>query len=68
MTGKRFYIYRFGSSDSCAVTAIKNETRLRNLPCPADWRFWKQITNHTIEQNRNGFNFDAAASDIAAKG
>src|SRR5215470_189009 len=52
---ERYYIYRCGGTDSCAVTAKKNEPRLLHSPCPAGWQFWMQITRHQIEDGRSGF-------------
>src|SRR5262245_53554186 len=44
MAAERFYIYRCGRTDSCAVTATKNEARLLRSLCPTSWQFWMQIT------------------------
>jgi hypothetical protein len=65
---ERFYIYRCGGTESCAVTAKKNDPRLLHSPCPARWQFWMQITRHQVEDGCNGFAFDAAVIGIKAKG
>jgi hypothetical protein len=67
MAVERFYIYRSGATDSCAVTATKNDERLIRSP-PLGWRFWKQITRNQGEDGRNGFSFDAAEADIKSDG
>jgi hypothetical protein len=36
------YIYGYGRTDSCAVTAAKNEARLLRLLCPTTSQFWMQ--------------------------
>jgi hypothetical protein len=64
----RFYIYRCGRTDSCAVTATKNEARLLRSLCPTSWQFWMQITRYQFEEGRSGFTFDAAIAGIKAKG
>src|SRR5262245_29218964 len=58
MAAERFYIYRCGRTDSCAVTAIKNEARLLRSLCPTSWQFWMQITRYQFEDSRSGFTFD----------
>ena len=68
MAAERFYIYRCGTTDSCAVTATKNEARLLSSLCPTSWRFWMQITRYQFEEGRSGFTFDAAITGIKAKG
>jgi hypothetical protein len=68
MATERFYIYRCGKSDSCAVTAIKNDARLLRSLCPTNWQFWMQITRHQVEDGCSGFTFEAAIAEIKAKG
>ena len=68
MAAERFYIYRCGKSDSCAVTATKNDARLLRSLCPTNWQFWKQITRHQVEDGRSGFTFETAITEIKAKG
>ena len=68
MAAERFYIYRCGKSDSCAVTATKNDARLLRSLCPTNWQFWMQITRHQVEDGRNGFTFETAITEIKAKG
>src|SRR5215813_11714191 len=68
MAAERFYIYRCGRTDSCAVTATKNEARLLRSLCPTSWQFWMQITRYQFEDGPSGFSFDAAIAGIKAKG
>src|SRR5215471_8862706 len=68
MAAERFYIYRCGRTDFCAVTATKNEARLLRSLCPTSWQFWMQITRYQFEEGRSGFTFDAAIAGIKAKG
>jgi hypothetical protein len=60
MAAERFYIYRCGKTDACAVTATKDEPRLARSLCPTRWQFWMQVTRHQFEDGRSGFTFDAA--------
>jgi hypothetical protein len=68
MAAERFYIYRCGKTNSCAVTATKNEPQLLRSLCPTSWQFWMQITRHQVEDGRDGFTFDDAIAEIKAKG
>ena len=68
MAAERFYIYRCGKTDACAVTATKEEPRLPPSLCPTRWQFWMQVTRHQFEDGRSGFTFDAAIAEINAKG
>jgi hypothetical protein len=68
MAAERFYIYRCGKTDACAVTAAKDEPRLARSLCPTRWQFWMQVTRHQFEEGRSGFTFDAAIAEINAKG
>jgi len=68
MAAERFYIYRCGNTDSCAVTGTKGDTRLPAAPCPANWQFWMQITRHQAEDGCSGFTFDAALEGMKSKG
>ena len=68
MAAERFYIYRCGGTDSCAVTAAKNEARLLPSLCPDGWQFWMQITRQQFEDGPSGFTFDKAIAGIKAKG
>ena len=43
MGAERFYIYRCGKTDACAVTATKGEPRLPRSLCPTKWQFWMQV-------------------------
>ena len=68
MAAERFYIYRCGGTDSCAIAASKNEARLLRSPCATGWQFWMQITRYQFEDGCSGFTFDAAIAGIKAKG
>ena len=68
MAAERFYIYRCGNTDACAVTGAKADSRLLASLCPTGWRFWMQITRHQAEDGRSGFSFDAAVAGIKATG
>jgi hypothetical protein len=68
MAAERFYIYRCGKTDACAVTATKDEPRLARSLCSTRWQFWMQVTRHQFEDVRSGFTFDAAIAEINAKG
>ena len=68
MAAERFYIYRCGKTDACAVTATKDEPRLARSLCPTRWQFWMQVTRHQFEEGRSGFTFDSAIAEINAKG
>jgi hypothetical protein len=67
MGAERFYIYRCGDTDACAVTAVKNEPRLSAQPS-APWRFWMQVTRYQVADASHGFGFDAAISKILSDG
>ena len=66
--GKRIYIYRSGTSDKCALTAIKDGTRLPPAPVPGSWRFWMQIGPAQAKGGRCGFDVPAAVHGIRTKG
>jgi hypothetical protein len=68
MAAERFYIYRCGKTDSCAVTGAKADSRLLASLCPTGWQFWMQVTRHQAEDGRSGFSFDAAVVGIKATG
>jgi len=68
MAAERFYIYRSGATDACAVTGVKDEPRLPPAAVPESWQFWMQIGRLQAEDSRYGFNIQAAVEDIAAKG
>jgi hypothetical protein len=67
MAAERFYIYRCGATASCALTAVKNEPRLRAEPS-APWQFWMQVTRNQVEDASIGFGFDAAVKKIQSDG
>lgn len=68
MTAERFYIYRCGTSNACALTRKKDDTRLPPAVAPARWQLWMQIGRLQAEDGRYGFNLEAALTEIAAKG
>ena len=68
MAAERFYIYRCGRTDSCAVTVSKTEARLPRSLCPKGWQFWMRVTRYQFEEGPSGFSFDAAIAGIKAKG
>ena len=67
MAAERFYIYRCGATDACALTAVKNEPRLR-APPSAPWQFWMQVTRNQVADASIGFGFDAAIKKIQSDG
>ena len=67
MGAERFYIYRCGDTDACAVTAVKNEPRLSAQPS-APWRFWMQITRHQVVGACYSLGSDAAIRKIQSGG
>jgi hypothetical protein len=64
MAIERFYIYRSGKSNACALTPDKSASYLP----PNGWKFWMQVTRHQSEDSRYGFNWEAAVTEIATKG
>ncbi len=68
MAAERFYIYRSGETDACALTGAKGDPRLPPAAAPDSWQFWMQIGRLQAEDSRYGFNIQAAAEEIAAKG
>jgi hypothetical protein len=68
MAAERFYIYRSGGTDACALTAAKNDPRLPPLAGPDTWTFWMQLGRLQAEGSRLGFNIQVAVEEIAAKG
>jgi hypothetical protein len=65
---KRLYIYRIGATDSCALTAVKNEPRLPPIAAPDRWCFWMQISPPKAQHRRYGFDIQAAVQGIIANG
>ncbi len=68
MAAERFYIYRSGVTDACALTGAKDDPRLPPAAAPDRWRFWMQIGRLHAEDGRYGFSMQAAVDEIAAKG
>ena len=68
MTAERFYVYRSGTTDACALTRRKGDTRLPPAVAPDRWQFWMQTGRLQAEGGQYGFNLEAALKEIAAKG
>src|SRR5262245_52141484 len=68
MAIQRFYIYRDGMIDACALTGSKNDPRLPSHGALDGWRFWMQISRVDEEHGQYGFDMKVAAEDIAANG
>jgi hypothetical protein len=68
MTAERFYVYRSGTTDACALTRKKGDTRLPPAVAPDRWQFWMQTGRVQAEDGQYGFNLEAALKEIAAKG
>lgn len=68
MAAERFYIYRSGATDACALTRAKDDPRLPPPTAPDSWQFWMQIGRPQDDDSGYGFNLKAAVDDIAAKG
>jgi hypothetical protein len=60
----RFYIYRSGKTQACALTRKKDDPRLP----PNAWEFWMQASGHQSEDGRYGFKWEEAVSEVSAKG
>jgi len=68
MAAERFYIYRCGATNACALIGQKSATRLPLPLAPDHWQFWMQISRHQNECGPYGFDLEAAVIQIAAKG
>ncbi len=68
MAAERFYVYRSGETDACALTGAKDDPRLPPAIAPDRWRFWMQIGRLQAVDGRYGFNIETAVNEIAAKG
>jgi hypothetical protein len=68
MAAERFYIYRSGDTDACALTGTKDDPRLPSGGAQGTWQFWMQIGRMQAEGGRYGFDIKAAVEDIATKG
>jgi hypothetical protein len=64
MAAERFYIYRSGKTNACALTREKSDS---HLP-PNGWHFWMQASRQQSEDGRYGFSWEAAVTEIATKG
>ena len=67
MVAERFFIFRFGTSDACALTAAKDGL---SLPREGgeDWRYFMLVTRNQVEDGAFGFNFASAVSAIKRQG
>ncbi len=64
MPVQRFYIYRSGKTNACALTRVKGDSRL-----PVNgWKFWMQVSGGQSEDGRYGFSWESAATEITTKG
>jgi hypothetical protein len=68
MAVQRFYIFRDGTTDACAITGTRIDPQLPGDGTRGDWRFWMQISRIQEEHGQYGFDMKAAAADIAARG
>jgi hypothetical protein len=68
MTAERFYIYRCGTTDSCALTKTKGDTHLPPAVASDRRQFWMQTGRLQAEGGRYGFKLEAALAEIAEKG
>jgi len=68
MTAERFYVYRCGATDACALTRKKGDTHLPPAAGPDRWQFWMQTGRLQTQDGQYGFNLEAALKEIAAKG
>lgn len=68
MAAERFYVYRSGATDACALTGAKPDPRLPTALGSNGWLFWMQIGRLQAEDGRYGFNIQAAVDGIAAEG
>ena len=68
MKAERFYVYRSGSTDACALTRKKGDTTLPPAVAPDRWQFWMQTGRLQAEDGQYGFNLEVALKEIAAKG
>jgi hypothetical protein len=64
----RIYIYRNGVSDTCALTAVRNNAHLP-LSSDADvWRLWMQIGPLQAQRGTYGFDIRTAVNAINTHG
>jgi hypothetical protein len=68
MTAERFYIYRRGTTDACALTREKGDSRLPPAFDPDGWQFWMQTGRLQAQDGQYGFSLDAALKEIIAQG
>jgi hypothetical protein len=64
MAVERFYIYRCGETNACALTREKS---VRLLPSNG-WQFWMQASGYQSDDGQYGFNWKIAVTEIASKG
>jgi hypothetical protein len=65
---KRIYIYRSGATNTCALTAVKSDSRLPPRAGPESWCFWMQIGPLQAQNGRYGFDIRAAVQAITTSG
>ena len=68
MPVQRLYIYRCGTTNACALTGEKGDSRLPAPLAPDRWQFWMQTSRHQTEDRLHGFALETAVTQIAAKG
>lgn len=60
MPVQRFYIYRCGTTNACALTGEKSEPRLPAPLAPKRWQFWMQTSRHQTDNALYGFALETA--------
>ena len=68
MPVERLYIYRRASTNACALTGEKGDTRLPAPLAPDRWQFWMQTSRYPIEDGLHGFAMETAVTQIDARG
>jgi hypothetical protein len=66
--GRRIFIYRSGTTSTCALTGVKDDPRLPPPAPPDRWHFWMQIGPLQPEHREFGFDLWPAVKEIAANG
>ncbi len=64
---RRIYIYRSGTTDTCALTADRSDPRLPR-GFGDSWRLWMQIGPLQAQGDRYGFDIHAAVNAMIANG
>jgi hypothetical protein len=68
MPVERLYIYRCGTTNACALTAEKGDSRLPAPLAAGHRQFWMQTSRHQTEDRLDGFALETAQTQIAARG